>query len=162
MPYKIYTDKNESFECELSVKNASLKGLVARLIIESENHPALIFNGTVSGNKCSIPIRRLKGILDENTQGKMHLEVIVEDTYFKPWKSDFIVEQHTSVKTNLPDCYTARKEIAYICEKMGIRKDNSKTKRKEMVQLLKEYFKTNSKHNKSIRPILTDIQNFLK
>jgi len=96
--YKIYTDKNENFECEVSVKNASLKGSIARLILESNDGPTLVFNGKLEGDKCVIPIKRLRGLLDENVRGNMHLEVIVEDTYFKPWESDFIVEEHTSVK----------------------------------------------------------------
>ena len=101
MSYKIYTDKNENFECEVSVKNASLKGSITRLIIESSDGLNLVFNGQLNGDKCIIPIKRLKGILDENTHGKMHLEVIVEDTYFRPWESDFIVEEHTSVKVRV-------------------------------------------------------------
>jgi hypothetical protein len=98
--YKLYTDKNENFECDVNVKNASLKGSIARLIVESEG-TNLVFNGKIEGEKCVIPIKRLKGLLDENTRGNMHLEIIVEDTYFKPWQSDFLVEEHTSVKVKV-------------------------------------------------------------
>lgn len=111
MSYKLYVDKNENFECEISVKNASLKGSIARLIIESVNGPNLIFNGQLNGDKCIIPIKRLKGILDENTHGNMHLEVIVEDTYFRPWQSDFIVEEHTSVKVKVNEQKQSTKPI---------------------------------------------------
>lgn len=96
--YKLYTDKNESFTADVSVKNASLKNSVARLIVESDDNVNLVFNGTIVDGKCTIPIKRLKGLLDENTHGKMHLEIIVEDVYFKPWESDFSVEEHTSMK----------------------------------------------------------------
>lgn len=85
MPYKLYTDKQEVFECEVAVKNASLKNSVARLVVESENLD-LVFKGKINDGKCIVPIRKLKGILDENTKGNMSLEVIVEDTYFKPWE----------------------------------------------------------------------------
>ena len=101
MSYKIYTDKNENFECEVSVKNASLKGSIARLIVESKDGPTLVFNGKLEGDKCVIPIKRLRGLLDENARGNIHLEVIVEDTYFKPWESEFVVEEHTSVKVKV-------------------------------------------------------------
>jgi hypothetical protein len=101
MSYKLYTDKNENFECEVSVKNASLKGSIARIIVESSNGPTLVFKGKLDGDKCVIPIKRLKGVLDENTHGNMHLEVIVEDTYFRPWESEFVVEEHTSVKVRV-------------------------------------------------------------
>src|SRR5258706_2299574 len=101
MSYKLYTDKAENFECEVSVKNASLKNSMARLIIESAGGPNFVFNGKIEGGKCVVPIHRLKGLLDENTTGNMHLEVIVEDTYFKPWSSDFVVEEYTSVKVKV-------------------------------------------------------------
>ena len=103
MAYSIYVDKNENFECEVLIKNASTKGSIARLIIESANGPNLVFNGRLEGDKCIIPIKRLKGILDENTRGKMNLEIIVEDTYFSPWSDDFIVEEHTSVKVKVDE-----------------------------------------------------------
>lgn len=98
--YKLYLDKSEDFTCEVSVKNASLKGSMARLIVESDGLN-LVFNGKIEGDKCIIPVKKLRGLLDENTRGNMHLEVIVEDTYFKPWKSDFVVEEHTSVKVKV-------------------------------------------------------------
>lgn len=101
MIYKLFTDKNEDFECEVAVKNASLKGSIARLVVESNEGPSFIFKGIIQGDKCVIPIKRLKGLLDEHTRGKIHLEMVVEDTYFKPWESEFIVEEHTSVKVRV-------------------------------------------------------------
>lgn len=98
--YKLHTDKAEIFECEVAVKNASLKDSIVRLIVESENLN-LVFPGKIENGRCVIPIRKLKGLLDENTKGNMYLEVIVEDTYFKPWESDFIVEEHTTVKVKV-------------------------------------------------------------
>jgi len=189
MAYKIYTDKNENFECEVAVKNASLKGSIARLVIESENNPSLVFNGTIKGNKCTIPIKRLKGILDENTRGKIHLEVIVEDTYFKPWQSEFIVEEHTSVKVMVNEqksstkpivevksivdkfkplpgirdnCLVAKQDMAMICERFGIRKKNIRSRREDVIQILKEYIKANPEYNNNVRPILSGLHNFLK
>ena len=99
--YKLFTDRNEDFQCEISVKNASLKNSIVRLIVESIDGPTLVFKGQIQGDKCVIPVKRLKGLIDENVMGKMHLEMVVEDTYFRPWESDFIVEEHTSVKVKV-------------------------------------------------------------
>ena len=99
--YKLYLDKSEDFICEIQVKNASLKNSMARLVVESTDGPNFVFNGKIENGKCVVPIHRLKGLLDENTRGNMHLEIIVENTYFKPWSSDFIVEEHTSVKVKV-------------------------------------------------------------
>jgi len=90
--YKLFTDKTENFECNVKLEGASLKSSVARIIIESED-VNLLFNGTIdSKGKCTIPIKKLKGLLGENTKGTLKLEVIAEDTYFVPWTSKFSVE----------------------------------------------------------------------
>lgn len=192
MPYTIYTDKNENFECEVSVKNASLKGSIVRLIVESKNGTTLVFNGKLEGEKCIIPIKRLKGLMDENERGNIHLEVIVEDTYFRPWESDFVVEEHTSVKvvvneqkqsSNKPivevkkptvklkkqvkftkniNIFVPKKEITSICEMFNITKNNLKKKQKDFVQILKEYFKINPEYNNHKRTILNDIDSLLR
>lgn len=95
--YKLFTDKTEVFECNIKLEGASLKNSQARLIIESEDIN-LMFEGTINKDgKCSIPIKKLKGFLEDNTSGQIKLEVIAEDTYFTPWKSDFIVDSSRKV-----------------------------------------------------------------
>ena len=90
--YKLFTDKTEVFECNIKLEGASLKNSQARLIIESED-VSLLFEGTINKDgKCSIPIKKLKGLLEDSTSGQIKLEVIAEDTYFTPWKSEFVVE----------------------------------------------------------------------
>ena len=90
--YKLFTDKTELFECDIKLEGASLKDSQARLLIESENLN-LIFKGTItSDGKCTIPVRKLKGLLDEDISGDIKLEVIAEDTYFVPWESKFTVD----------------------------------------------------------------------
>lgn len=99
MAYKFYTDKEELFTAEINVKNASTKNSIARLIIETADIN-LIFEGKIEDGKCSVPVKKLKNLLDENTKGTAKLEIIVEDTYFVPWKSDCVIEKHTKVEIN--------------------------------------------------------------
>ena len=95
--YKLFTDKPEVFECNIKLEGASLKNSQARLIIESED-VNLMFEGTINKDgKCSIPIKKLKGLLEDSTSGQIKLEVIAEDTYFTPWKSEFVVEASRKV-----------------------------------------------------------------
>ena len=95
--YKLFTDKTELFECSISLEGASLKKSKARLVIETKEY-SLLFNGSISkGGKCEIPIRKLKGLIDENTVGNIRLEVIAEDTFFTPWESDFEVDTSKKV-----------------------------------------------------------------
>ena len=95
--YKLFTDKTELFECNISLQGASLKKSKARLVVETQDY-SLLFNGSINSNgKCEIPIRKLKGLIDEDTNGNIRLEVIAEDTFFTPWQSDFEVETSKKV-----------------------------------------------------------------
>jgi hypothetical protein len=95
--YKLFTDKTEIFECKVKIDGASLSNSHARLIIESEDLN-LLFKGKIDADgNCKIPIKRLKGILPESMKGEIKLEVIADDTYFIPWKSEFSVDASKKV-----------------------------------------------------------------
>jgi len=99
--YKLYTDKIENFEAKIKLEGASLKKSTARLVIESSDFD-LMFKGTISeSGKVKIPVKRLRGLLDENTNGKIKLEVIAEDTYFTPWESTFEVQASKKVTVEI-------------------------------------------------------------
>jgi len=95
--YKLFTDKAELFECDIKIEGTSLSKSTARIVVETSDY-SLMFNGKIEqGGKCTIPIKKLKGLIDESTKGNMRLEVIAEDTYFVPWKSDFEIEASKKV-----------------------------------------------------------------
>ena len=95
--YKLFTDKSELFECDIKLEGASLSKSKARLVVETSDY-SLLFNGEInSKGKCEIPIRKLKGLIDENTKGNIRLEVVAEDTLFTPWESDFEVDASKKV-----------------------------------------------------------------
>ena len=101
MSYKLYTDKQEIFECNIFLEGASLTQATSRIIVETQDLK-LMFEGTVDkdGN-CKVPIRKLRGLVDEDTKGTMKLEVIAEDTYFLPWESDFEVDSSKKIKVEV-------------------------------------------------------------
>ena len=108
--YKLFIDKTELFECSISLQGASLKKSKARLVVETQDY-SLFFNGTISkSGKCEIPIRKLKGLIDEDTSGSIRLEVIAEDTFFTPWESDFEVETSKKVTVEVKS-QTTKKPI---------------------------------------------------
>ena len=108
--YKLFTDKTELFECNISLQGASLKKSKARLVVETQDY-SLLFNGSInSTGKCEIPIRKLKGLIDEDTNGSIRLEVIAEDTFFTPWQSDFKVETSRKVTVEVKN-QTSKKPI---------------------------------------------------
>ena len=99
--YKLFTDKSELFECDIKLEGASLSKSKARLVVETSDY-SLLFKGEInSKGKCEIPIRKLKGLIDESSKGNIRLEVIAEDTYFIPWKSDFEVNASKKVTVEI-------------------------------------------------------------
>jgi hypothetical protein len=135
--YKLFTDKTELFECSISLEGASLNKSKARLVIETPEY-SLLFNGTISkSGKCEIPIRKLKGLIDENTSGNIRLEVIAEDTFFTPWESDFEVDASKKVTVEVKS-QTTKKPI--VEAKVEVKIKNEKptlTERDHVVNLFK-------------------------
>ena len=95
--YTLYTDKSEDFKCNIGVEGASISNTTARLVLENKN-VNLMFEGKVSKDgTCTIPIKKLKNILPEGTEGKMILEVVADDSFFSPWDDDFSVKVNKRV-----------------------------------------------------------------
>ena len=99
--YKLYTDREENFSCDISLEGARLKDSFARIILESQD-VNLVFNGKIeAGGKCEIPIKPLKHLLENNDKGKMILEVVADDTYFSPWESEFVVDSFKKLEVTI-------------------------------------------------------------
>ena len=136
--YKLFTDKTELFECDIKLQGASLNKSKARLVVETSEY-SLLFKGTInSKGKCEIPIRKLKGLIDENIKGNIRLEVIAEDTYFTPWESDFEVE--TSKKVTV-EVKSQQKKKPILETKVKVKVKNTKpvtlTEKQHVVNLFK-------------------------
>ena len=166
--YKLFTDKAELFECSISLQGASLKKSKARLVVETPDY-SLLFNGNISkSGKCEIPIKKLKGLIDEDTTGNIRLEVIAEDTFFTPWESDFEVETSKKVTVEVKTQTTKKpiveakvkfKEKPTITEKQhvinlfkllikeDINVDNISFKRNELNNIVATYLQENTVKN---------------
>ena len=135
--YKLFTDKSELFECDIKLEGASLSKSKARLVVETSDY-SLLFNGTISsGGKCEIPIRKLKGLIDENTSGNIRLEVIAEDTYFTPWESDFEVDVSKKVTVEVKS-QTTKKPIVEAKIKVKVKNEKPTiTEKQHVINLFK-------------------------
>ena len=132
--YKLFTDKTELFECSISLQGASLNKSKARLVVETQDY-SLLFNGTISkGGKCEIPIRKLKGLIDEDTKGNIRLEIIAEDTFFTPWESDFEVDTSKKVTVEVKS-QTFKKPI--VEAKVKIKEKITISEKQHIINLLK-------------------------
>ena len=182
MAYKFYTDKEELFECSINVKNASTNNSIVRLIIETEDLN-LIFHGKIDDNKCKIPVKKLKNILDENTKGTARLEVVLEDTYFSPWSSECIVEKYTKIEINevkntvinkplvevkiqsqTPVKEVVSKEQMYKNALFEIKYvfDKIKPKNESLQFILNEFFKQNTDYKQFKKQLLKEVVSLLK
>ena len=118
--YKLFTDKAELFECSISLQGASLKKSKARLVVETPEY-SLLFKGTISkSGKCEIPIRKLKGLIDE--------------TFFTPWESDFEVDTNKKVTVEVKS-QTTKKPI--VEAKVKVKENVTITEKQHVVNLLK-------------------------
>lgn len=92
-----YKDSPSLFEVEVKIEGASLNESKARLLLEFDNEHTLLFNGTInSGGICKVTIPALKEI--KKSSGRAILEIIADDTYFEPWKSQFDIQNKKSIK----------------------------------------------------------------
>jgi hypothetical protein len=99
--YKLYRDKSEIFKCELTITGANPSQSSARVIIES-NNMKYIFEGSIDENgHCEIQLPKMD-FLNEQGSGTINLEVIADDTIFKPWSEKFTLTNFVkaTVKSN--------------------------------------------------------------
>ena len=159
MSYKLYTDKQEIFECNIYLEGASLTKATSRIIVETQD-VKLMFEGTIDkdGN-CKVPIKKLRGLLGENDKGTMKLEVIAEDTYFLPWESDFEVDTAKKIKVEVKQQskplvksskpqmvvkevkhpFNPVEKVVNVLHKQGIGVSTIYESKKKMIPMLKEY-----------------------
>lgn len=175
--YTLYTDKQEVFECSISLEGASVKNSKARLIVESKDLN-LLFKGKIDSNgKCTVPIKKLKNLLEDSTKGKMRLEVIADDTYFTPWESSFEVETAKKVtvevksQSNKNTILESKRNvtvknikvgnhienISKILVKEGINVNNIPSRKTKLNDIIYTYLKTNKIHNSEKTNIIEGI-----
>lgn len=175
--YTLYTDKQEIFECSISLEGASVKNSKTRLIVESKDLN-LLFNGKIDSNgKCTVPIKKLKNLLEDSTKGKIRLEVIADDTYFTPWESSFEVETAKKVTVEVKSQSNKNtiteskkgvtvknvkvgnhvKNISKILVKENITIDNISSRKAKLNSIIYSYLKTNKISNSEKNNIIEGI-----
>ena len=162
MAYKLYTDKQETFECDLYLEGADLKDSSARILVETKDL-TLLFPGKIDkkGN-CKVPIKKLKGLLGEDTTGNIKLEVIAEDTLIEPWQSEFVVQTSKKVTVEVKG-QKDKKPIKEVSNKPQVKIKNIKNHSNpinEIAKVLKEKGMTLSKVLKNKKKIVSILENY--
>jgi hypothetical protein len=94
--YKLLKDKNNEFQCEIKLEGANINNATARLFLEADG-AEYSFKGEIDGDKCTIPMGKLKKFANLLENGKIRLEVLADDTLFVPYESDYILEAEKKV-----------------------------------------------------------------
>ena len=139
--YILYTDRKENFSCDIALEGAKLNESFARIILETSD-VNYVFNGTISDSgKCEIPIRALKGLMGVQDSGKMVLEVVADDTYFRPWESGFIVDAHTKLEVKINEQSQPSKpkiQVSVNTKKDIIKEQKPKSKKLSVTEAVKQ------------------------
>jgi hypothetical protein len=101
-----------------------------------------MFKGNISDSGLvKVPVKRLKGLIDENSEGTIKLEVIAEDTYFTPWESKFKVEQSRKVTVEVMS--QNKKEINESQSSVEVLSQPTLSEKEHVINLLKMLIKEN-------------------
>lgn len=98
--YKLYRDREETFECNISVEGASLSSAQVRLIIDTNLLNVVFYGKLYKDGRCLVPLKKMT-MFPEGSRGQIRLEVIVDDTLFSPWESACIVEGAKKVSVDI-------------------------------------------------------------
>ena len=152
MSLKLYTDKSEIFECNVSLEGASIKNSKLRAILKFDDKNLMVEGKINSNGKGKIVFPKLKNISEEGEVGKMELEVIAEDAYFQPYKEVFKVE--TSKKATVEvlnkkllkpkivvEKITPEKELLNLLKERGITKKTLIENKSRLSKVLYNYYK---------------------
>ena len=172
MSLKLYTDKQELFECNIELTGVSLTNSVIRAILEFNDKKILVdgkikktasaTDGTIADiGQAVIAFPKLKNIADAGDTGNMVLEIIADDAYFKPYQENFVVE--TSKKATVkPKVVIEKKnnpldDIVKLFESRGVTKKDLYTNKDKFSKLIYTYYQQsniNESYSKFIKNII--------
>jgi len=177
--YTLQLDQNKNFECKLKVRGASLNKSFVNLVIENGGFDIRLRGDIDKDGNVKIPIVRLKNIIEENSTGKMFLEVVAEDTYFVPYKVDYSTEisKKIEVESVESDSSSGKRIMVEVVEEPKKRNIHSNNILKEIasknysfykpehktkiVSIIREYIDKNKINESLFVPIVKDIYSSL-
>ena len=155
MSLKLYTDKSEIFECNISLEGVSIKNSKLRAILKFDDKNLMVEGKINPDGKGEIILPKLKNISEDGEVGKMQLEVIAEDVYFQPYEETFKVETSKKVtvevlnkKSSKPKIVvkkvTPEFELMTLLKERGITKKMLIKNKSRLSKVLYNYYKETS------------------
>ena len=179
MSLKLYTDKQELFECNIELTGVSLTNSVIRAILEFNDKKILVdgkikktasaTDGTIADiGQAVIAFPKLKNIADAGDTGNMVLEIIADDAYFKPYQENFVVETSKKATVEIkkatvkPKVVIEKKnnpldDIVKLFETRGVTKKDLYTNKDKFSKLIYTYYQQsniNESYSKFIKKII--------
>ena len=95
---KFHKNKSQTFKCRVEIQGVESPKVMPRLILSPNNSKSnLFFEGKYSNNQCEIEISSP----NVANKGSVVLEIIANDTVFRPWKSTYEIVSDEIVVENV-------------------------------------------------------------
>ena len=151
MSLKLYTDKTEIFECNVELTGVPMSQSTIRAILELKDTKILVEGKITPDGAASINLPKLKNYAEEGEIGKMVLEVIADDAYFKPYTENFSVLTSKKATVEVKQSVTVKPKVvvekvtpvATIVEMLknnGITKKDVYTNKSKFSKVLYNYY----------------------
>jgi len=156
--YRLLTDKNNDFKCEIKLEGASAKDSKVRLFLEADGCE-YVFSGQISDGECTIPMGKLKKYGNLLEAGKIRLEIIAEDTVFTPYESDYVLEQEKKVTVEViqPQAQSVKKQMVEVKVQESL--PPKKQERPNPINEIKSHLKIKMGFTGTAKSFLTLIKN---
>jgi len=96
---KFHKNKSQTFKCRIEIQGADNPKITPRLILSpGSGNVNLFFEGKYDNKQCEIVISPTANI---SNKGNVILEIIANDTVFRPWKSTYEIVSEQMVVENV-------------------------------------------------------------
>mgnify|MGYP006294383045 CR=1 FL=1 len=155
--YKLLKDKNNEFQCEIKLEGTSSSNAKVRLFLEGDGCE-YSFVGHISGERCVVPMGKLKKFENLLKSGMIRLEVVADDTLFTPYESVYELDESKKVTVEVinQDKQEKKPVVEVKVKQESVKKVSSKP---SPLQELKQYFKNNTKFNGTLQSLKEVMKN---
>ena len=153
--YRLLKDKSNEFQCEIKLEGTTSSDASARLFLEADGCE-YIFNGQITGDKCLIPMGKLKKYANLLESGKIRLEVVADDTLFVPYENTYELEEARKVTVEVAQSPApVKKPMVEVKVKQDIIPPTppvqKKAQKPDVLLEIKRYFKENTRFDGSVK-----------
>jgi len=99
---ELYSDREHTFTCDVKIEGSKYSKVTPRLVLATTKKN-LFFEGKIQAGKCEIVV---PPVSDIDIEGKVSLELIVDNALLKPWNSKYKIVSSIKSEAVDPKFYT--------------------------------------------------------